>query len=116
MKDSSRAEELRRIIHERVNACGERKWMRVKRTFLVLSGVVYLLQLYHGLKSDKIDIDIESLLSWLGIAPVMAGFIMFISYGVLYYIVTESMTEEKNIARLIGKLEGIEEVKRSEEN
>jgi hypothetical protein len=45
MKDSSREEELKRIIHEKVNACDENKWVRLKRTFLVLSGVVYLLEI-----------------------------------------------------------------------
>lgn len=111
-----REEELRRIIHEKVNDCSEKKWMRVKRTFLVLSGSVYLLALSYGLESDKIDIDIEYLLTWLLASPVVAGFIMLISYGVLYYILTDSTEEEKTIARLVGKLEGIEEVKRSEKD
>ena len=104
MRDLSREAELERLIYERANACSEKKWMRLKRTFLVLSGGIYLLSIYHGLDSDKIDIDIEYLLSWLGVAPVMAGFILLISYGILYYIITNSMEEEKEIAELRGKL------------
>ena len=116
MKEPSRVEELRRIIHEKVNTCDENKWVRLKRTFLVLSGVVYLLEIYNGLESDKIDIDIEYLLTWLLAAPMVAGFVMLISYGILHYMTSEALKEEKEIARLIGKLEGIEEAQRSEKD
>ena len=111
-----REEELRRIIRERVNECDENKWMRVKRTFFALSGGVYLLALFYGLESDKIDIDIEYLVSWLIVAPILAGFIFIISYGILHYMIAGALEEEKTIARLVGKLEGIEEVKRSEKD
>ena len=109
-----REEELRRIIQEKVNDCSEKKWMRVKRTFLVLSGAVYLNVLYYGL--DHGEFGIKDFLMWLLASPVVAGFIMLISYGVLCYILTDSTEEEKTIARLVGKLEGIEEVKRSEKD
>ena len=110
MQDSSRAEELRRIIHERVNACDKRKWMRGKRTFWVLSGAVYVISIYHGLKSDKVDIDIEYLLSWLVASPVLAGLIMFISMLVLLYIIAGALEDEKAIARLIGRLDEAESI------
>jgi hypothetical protein len=113
---NEREEELKRIIREKVNACDENKWMRVKRTFLVLSGVVYLLEIYNGLQSDKIDIDIEYLLTWLLASPIVAGFVFIISYGILHYMIAGALEEEKTIARLIGRLEGIEEVKRSEKD
>jgi predicted membrane channel-forming protein YqfA (hemolysin III family) len=104
MKNLEREQELERLIYEKANTYSEKKWLRLKRTFFVLSGVIYILSIYHGLKSDKIDIDIGYWLSWLGIAPVLAGFILLISYGVLCYIITNSMEEEKEIAELKGKL------------
>lgn len=102
MKDLAREKELERLIDEKANAYSEKKWVRLKRTFFVLSGVIYLIALYWGLEDDIIDI--KYLLSCLVASPVMAGFILLISYGILYYIITNSMEEEKNIAELKGKL------------
>ena len=104
MKDLEREKKLERLIYEKVEACNEKKWVRLKRTFFVLSGSVYLLRLYNGLDSGKTDIDIEFLLSWLVASPIVAGFILIISYGILYYMITNSMKEEKEIAELNGKL------------
>lgn len=104
MKDLAREKELERLIYEKANACSTKKWVRLKRTFFAVSGAIYLLIIYYGLKSDKIDIDIKYLLSWLVASPVMAGFVMLISYGILYYIITGAMEEEKYIAELKGKL------------
>ena len=104
MRDLEREKELERLIYEKSNACSEKKWVRLKRTFFVLSGGIYLLTIYYGLKSDKIDIDLEYLLSWLVASPVMAGFALLISYGILHYIITNSLEEEKEIANLKGKL------------
>jgi hypothetical protein len=101
MKDLAREQELERLINEKVNACSEKKWVRLKRTFFAVSGAIYLLIIYYGLKSD---IDIEYLLYGLVVSPLMAGFVMLISYGILYYIITGAMEEEKYIAELRGKL------------
>ena len=103
-----RTEELRQQIWRLRDAYDKKKWMRLKRTFFILIGVLYLLSFIYG------DIgDIKEFLYCLVGVPMLAGFIMFISYGVLFNIITESMEEEKTVARLIGKLEGIEEAKRS---
>lgn len=98
MKDLTREKELERLIYEKVEACSEKKWVRLKRTYFVLTGVLYLIML------RLIEIsDIEDFLSWLVSAPVLAGFILIISYGILYYMITNSMEEEKEIAELKGK-------------
>lgn len=102
MKDLAREKELEHLIDKMENICCKKKWVRLKRTFLAVSGAIYLLIIYYGLKSDKIDI--EYLISWLVASPVMAGFVMLISYGILYYIITGAMEEEKYIAELRGKL------------
>ena len=101
MRYLSREEELERLISEKAKACSEKKWMRLKRTFFAVSGAIYLLIIYYGLKSD---IDIKYLLYGLVISPIMAGFVMLISYGILCYIITGAMEEEKYIAELRGKL------------
>ena len=106
MKDFSREErELEQRISKMAKEYGENKWSRIKRTFLVLSGGIYLLSIYNGLKNDLIDI--EYLLSWLGIAPVMAGFLFLISLGVLYHILDNTVKERIIIAKLEGKLLGM---------
>lgn len=116
MKDSAREEELRQQIFRLRDAYDKKKWMRVQKTFLGLSGVIYLITFYWGTKSDNIDIDIGLFLSWLVGVPMLAGFIMFIAIGILFYCITESFEEEKTIARLVGRLEGIEEAKRSKKD
>ena len=98
MKDLEREKELERLICERADAYSEKKWVRLKRTFFVLSGVVYLVAHYFGEMSN-----IKEYLEWLVVAPIFAGLILIISYGILYYIITNSMEEEKEIAELKGK-------------
>jgi len=46
-------------------------------------------------------------LLWLIGAPMATIFIMFISYGILFYIIDGSMKEEKAIAKKIGELNAI---------
>lgn len=102
MKDLSKEKELRQRIFEMADACDKKKWLRVKRTFFVLSGVIYLMALMYGGISD-----IKDCLWLLLIAPFAAGFVMFISYGVLFYIIDGAMKDEKDIAKKIGELEAI---------
>ena len=98
MKDLEREKELEQLIYEKANACSEKKWVRIKRTYFVLTGVLYLIML------RLIEINnVEDFFSWLVSAPVLAGFILLISYGILYYMITNSMEEEKEIAELKGK-------------
>ena len=101
MKNLEREVELERLIYEKAEACSEKKWVRLKRTYFVLTGVIYLIALYCGL--DYKIITIKYCLSWLIASPVLAGFVMLISYGILYYMITNSMEEEKEIAELKGK-------------
>lgn len=111
MKDLSRGEEeLRQLIDKKADAISEKKWLRLKRTFFVLSGVVYLQALYLGLDADIIDM--EYLITSLLAAPVVAGFIMLISYGVLYYIITGAMEDEKSLAKLVGELNAVIRLKK----
>ena len=109
MKDLSREEELRQLIIRLRDAYDKKKWVRLRNTFFALSGILYLLTFYYGEISS-----IKEFFYWLIGVPMLAGLIIFISMGVLFYIMTESFEEEKTIARLIGRLEGIEEAKRSE--
>ena len=72
MKDLSREEKLEQQILEMADACGDKKWLRVKKTFFVLSGVIYLITLIYGGIGG-----IKDCLWLLLIAPFAAGFIMF---------------------------------------
>ena len=99
MKDLSRAEELKQLISRTKDACENKKWLRVKKTFFVLSGVIYVAAFMFGEISDK-----EHFFEWLIIAPILAALTILISLGVLYHIITGAMTDEKSIARLEGEL------------
>lgn len=107
MKDLSKAERLEQEILKMAEKCGDKKWMRVKRTFFIVSGVMYLIELYCILKGGISDISIEVICGLLFLPPFVAGFIMFISYGVLAYIIDGAMQDEKAIAKKIGELEAI---------
>lgn len=107
MKDLSKEEKLEQQILEMAHTCGDKKWLRVKRTFFVLSSVIYLIELYCILKSGISDISIDIICGLLFAPLVAAGFIMFISYGILFYIIDGAMKDEKAIAKKIGELEAI---------
>lgn len=102
MKDLSREEELRKQISRLEDACEKKKWLRVRNTFLVLSGVIYLVAFAWGEMSD-----IKEYLSWLVGAPIIAGLIMFVSMMVLLYIIGGALEDERVIAMLKGKLNAI---------
>ena len=97
-----RAEFLRGLISAREKVCEKEKWLRVKRTFLVLSGFIYFLAFAWG----EINSWIEYL-GWLLAAPFYAGLIMFGSLMVLLYIWSGVKEEERYIARLKGELDAI---------
>ena len=102
MKDLSREEKLRRQISALEEAYEKRKWMRVKKTFLVLSGVIYLIAfMCNGMN------DTKDYITWLLGAPIAAGLVMLISILVLLYIITGGAEEEKIIAKKMGELEAI---------
>jgi hypothetical protein len=107
MKDLSREEKLEQEILEMAEKCGNKKWLRVKRTFFVLSSVIYLIELYCILKGGISDINIGTICGFLFAPLFVAGFIMFISYGVLFYIIDGSMKDEKAISKKMGELNAI---------
>lgn len=118
MKDLSREEKLEQQIYKMADACGDKKWMRVKRTFFVICGVIYLIMIYYclengvGISNIKIsDIDFEALFYMIFGLTFGVGFvaavIMIISYAVLGYIIDGAMKDEKAIYKKIGELEAI---------
>mgnify|MGYP006988382327 CR=1 FL=1 len=94
-----RAELLRQIISRAKAACDKKKWLRVRNTFFVLSGAIYLAAFAWGEMSN-----IKDYLIWLVCAPIFAGLIMFGSMVVLLYILKGGMEDEKYIASLEGEL------------
>lgn len=113
MKDLSKEElkeELKRELYEMAEIVDDNKWKRVKRTFFVISGAIYLIELYCALKygiSNIGDISIDILCGLLFAPLVGAGFIMFLAWAVLSYIITGAMKDEKAVHRLLGRLDGI---------
>lgn len=117
MRFVSREEYLEQQIFEMAEEYSERKWKRVKRTFFVLCGVIYLVLLQRFLDNGGIsNINIRNMsigdifYSLVGLTfgvGFAAGMIMFVSYGILFYIINESMKEEKAISRKAGELEAI---------
>lgn len=107
MKELSKEERLEEEILKMADECGDKKWLRVKRTFFVLSGVIYLIEIYCALFGKISDINIDTICGLLFAPPFVAGFIMFISYAILFYIIDGSMKEEKAIAKKIGELNAI---------
>ena len=97
-----KAKEIERQAFEKAEIYGERKWMRVKRTFLVLSAIIYV----GAFVLDAMN-SLSDFLVWILVAPVMAGMLIAISLAVLSYIVIESTKEEKELARMQGKIDAI---------
>ena len=97
MKD--REELLRQLISRAKDACEKKKHKRVIRTFLIFSGVIYLL----AFTWDEINSWIE-FLGWLIAAPIFAGLIMYGSMLLLLYIHHGAMEDAKYIASLEGEL------------
>lgn len=102
-KINNRIAELEHRIYEKAEEYGNNKWKRVKRTFFVLSGIVYVAAFQIG----AIRGSITTYLSWLVIAPIMAGIIMFVSSLVMLYCTSHSKEEEKTLAKMIAELNTI---------
>ena len=66
-----------------------------------------MIELYCILNGGTSDINIDIICGLLFAPPIAAGFIMFISYGILFYIIDGSMKEEKAIAKKIGELNAV---------
>lgn len=90
---------LRQLISRAEAACEKKKQKRVIRTFLVLSGVVYLVAFAWGEMNSIVEF-----LGWLIAAPFMAGIIVYGSMLVTLYIWHGAMEDAKYIASLNGEL------------
>lgn len=90
--------DLERLIYEKDDAFDREQGKRVKITFLVLSGIIYLV----AFMSDKTSGT--DYLRWILAAPIMAGLIMFVSYGVWAYIIHGALKRAETIAGLKGEL------------
>ena len=107
MDNLSKEEKLRQQILKEEDIASQKKWKRTKRTFFVLSGVMYLIALYVELKGGISDINIATVCGLIFAPPLSAGFIMSISYLLLSYILSGAMEDEKTIAKLKGELNAI---------
>ena len=122
MEDFSREEQLEQEILNMADEYGNKKWLRVKRTFFIISGAIYLIEIYCALFGKIGDISITAVCGLLFAPLVAAGFIMFLSWAVLSYIITGAMKDEKNLAKKMGELNAIkfskyeQEVKQSEKD
>ena len=94
-----REELLRQIISRAKDACNKKKWLRVKRSFLVLSGVIYLIAFAWGEMNE-----IKEFLGWLVGAPILSGLVILGSVIVLLHIIKGGMEDAKYIASLEGEL------------
>ena len=133
MKDLSKEErlnqritELERQIYEKDNAFDKEQGKRVKRTFFILCGVIYLLLFYFALEGDintsvatasnANTIDIIETIFYAIVALTfgvgfLAGVVMFISYGVLAYIMNGATKRVETIAKLKGELSALKSEK-----
>ena len=107
MKNSSKEEMLEQEILKMAEKCGDKKWLRVKRTFFIMCVPIYLIELCFVLKSGLSGIDIDDICGLLFAPPVAVGSILFICYGILFYIIDGAMKDENAIAKKIGELNAI---------
>lgn len=101
MKDLAREEriaKLEKLICEKDDAFDREQGKRVKITFWVLSGIIYLV----AFMSDKTSGT--DYLRWIIAAPIMSGLIMVVSYGVWAYVIHGALKRAETIAKLEGEL------------
>ena len=102
MRDLSREEKLSQRIYQLEEASEDDKWRRTKTTFFVLSAAVYLI----AFMCDGMNC-LQDYLLWILAAPISAGFIMFISFSVTFYMFAGAIGSVEQIARLQGELDAI---------
>lgn len=130
MKDLSREErieQLEKLISEKDDFFDKEQGKRVKRTFFVLCGVIYLILLYWALKNglslsglgNISNLNIENIFYLLFVLTVgvgfLAGLILFISFGVCYYIMSGAIRRTETLAELKGRLYELKYGKHKEE-
>lgn len=101
-----KTDEIKRQALQKAEVYGDRKWMRVKRTFLVLSVAIYLIAFINDAMNGW-----EDYLRWILVAPSLSGGIMFVSYAVIGYMWTKSLEEEKELAKMQGMIDAINMIK-----
>jgi hypothetical protein len=106
MRNLSREEDLERRIYLLDKAVDDEKWKRTKTTFFVLSAVVY----FTVLMSERMSSALDFLL-WIVLAPICAGFIMFVSVAVTAYMSIGAIQGVEKIAKLQGELDAIRAMK-----
>ena len=128
MKDLSREEKieqeiarLEQLISKKDDDFDREQWKRVKRTFFAICGVIYSILLYLSLENgiNISGIDLETIFYLLvvltfGVA-FTAGLIMFISFGVTFYIMNGALKRAETIAKLKGELSAIKSSKYDKE-
>ena len=92
---------------------GDKKWSRCKRTFFVISGVLYLFEIYLLIKGSISDISFDIICALIFSPLVAAGFIMLISCGIMFYITNGAMEDEKHLAKKMGELNAIKFIEHS---
>lgn len=103
--------ELEPLIAKKDYDFDKEQGKRIKRTFLVLSGVIYLIALYYGLENGINGIDIEDILCFLIVPPFVAGCVMFISSMILLHITNGATQKTETIAKLEGELNALKSEK-----
>ena len=104
------ASKLEKRIAEMSKEGKKNKWLRIRLTFYILSGLVYLI----ALEADIIS-KTAMLLGWLIFAPLIAIGVMFISYLILAYILNGVIKDAFAIGKMVGRKDAIELSKYNEQ-
>lgn len=108
---------LEQLIEEKDYEFDKEQWKRTKRTFFVLCGLILLYLVFESdidISEVASDINLSGVLGLLGSVGLVvlgvafaAGFIMFLSYGVWFYVMNGAMKRVETIAKLEGELNAI---------
>ena len=92
---------LEKRISELTDDCKKNKRLRIKLTFFILSGLVYVIAM-------PFCDSILWLFVWLIVAPIIAVVIMTIAYVVLAYIINGVIKDMFAIGEMVGRKDAIE--------
>lgn len=109
MENLSREEKLRQRISElemqiiaKDHAFEKEQGKRLRRTFFAVCGVLYLL----AFLSDILE-STKDYFYCLLCVPMIAGWIMFISFGIWFYVMNGTTEKVKTLAKLEAELDTI---------